>query len=86
MQPRILYSARLSFGIGEIKSFPNRQRIKEFMATKPVRQGILRGALLVGEKKRPEATKTRKDQRTSPETPTGNTKAFITFNNHFECR
>ena len=56
MQPRILYPARLSFRIeGEIKSFPDRQKIKEFMMTKPVWQGILRGTLLVGEKKRRKA-------------------------------
>ena len=71
MQPRILSSARLSFRMeGEIRSFPDRQKIKEFMTLKPVRQGILRGTLLVGEKKRPKPTNTRKDQRTLPETPT----------------
>ena len=71
MQPRILSSARLSFRTeGEIKSFPDRQKIKEFMTSKPVWQGILRGTLLVGGIKRPKPTETRKDQRTSPETPT----------------
>ena len=36
MQPRILYPARLSFRIeGEIKSFPDKQKLKEFMTTKP---------------------------------------------------
>ena len=31
MQPRILYPARLSFKIeGEIKSFPDKQKLKEF--------------------------------------------------------
>ncbi|VFV38089.1 Hypothetical predicted protein, partial [Lynx pardinus] len=34
MQPRILYPARLSFRIkGEIKSFPNKQNLKERMKT-----------------------------------------------------
>ncbi|TKW62311.1 MAG: hypothetical protein DI616_20620 [Paracoccus denitrificans] len=34
---RILSPARLSFSIeGEIKSFSDRQKIKEFMTTKPV--------------------------------------------------
>ena len=61
----------MSFRIeGEIKSFPDWQNRKEFMTTKPVQEGILRGTLLVGEKKRSKATKTRKAQRTSPETPT----------------
>ena len=35
MQPRILYPASLSFRIGEIKVFPNKQKLKEFITTKP---------------------------------------------------
>ena len=36
MQPRILYPARLSFKIeGETKSFPDKQKLKEFVTTKP---------------------------------------------------
>ena len=35
LQPRILYPARLSFRFdGEIKSFPDKQKLKEFSATK----------------------------------------------------
>ena len=46
MQPRILYSARLSFRIeGEIKSFQDRQKLKEYVTTKPALQEILRGTL-----------------------------------------
>ena len=46
MQPRILYPARLSFRIvGEIKSFQDRQKLKEYVITKPALQEILRGAL-----------------------------------------
>ena len=46
MQPRILYPARLSFKIeGETKSFPNKQKLKEFVTTKPALQEILRGTL-----------------------------------------
>ena len=44
MQPRILYLASLSFRIeGEIKVFPNKQKLKEFVTTKPALQEILRG-------------------------------------------
>ena len=43
MQPRILYPARLSFRIGEIKSFQDRQELKEYVTTKPALQEILRG-------------------------------------------
>ena len=36
MQPRILYPANLSFRIeGEIKVVPNKQKLKEFVTTKP---------------------------------------------------
>ena len=46
MQPRILYPASLSFRIeGEIKAFPNKQKLKEFITTKPALQEILRGTL-----------------------------------------
>ena len=46
MQPRILYPARHSFRIeGEIKSFQDRQKLKEFVTTKPALQEILRGTL-----------------------------------------
>ena len=45
MQLRILYPASLSFRIGEIKIFPKKQKLKEFITTKPALQEILRGIL-----------------------------------------
>ena len=46
MQLRILYPASLSFRIEEeIKVFPNKQKLKEFITTKPALQEILRGIL-----------------------------------------
>ena len=45
MQPRILYPASLSIKIGEIKVFPNKQKLKEFITTKSALQEILRGTL-----------------------------------------
>ena len=45
MQP-ILYPARLSLKIeGEIKSFQDKQKLKEFANTKPALQEILKGVL-----------------------------------------
>ena len=45
MQPRILYPA-MSFRIeGEIKSFQDRQKLKEYVTIKPALQEILRGTL-----------------------------------------
>ena len=46
MQSRILYPARLSFRIeGEIKNFQDRQKLKEYMTTKPALQEILKEML-----------------------------------------
>ena len=43
MQLRILYPASLSFRIeGEKKVIPNKQKLKEFMTSKPALQEILR--------------------------------------------
>ena len=48
MQPRILYPARLSFRIeGDIKSFQDRQKLKEYVTSKPALQEILRGTLKI---------------------------------------
>ena len=46
IQPRILYPAKLSFRVeGQIKSFPDKNKLKEFMNTKPVSQEMLEGLL-----------------------------------------
>ena len=45
MEPRILYSARLSFRTGERKSFQDRQKLKDYVTIKPALQEILRGTL-----------------------------------------
>ena len=47
--PRILYPARLSFGFdGEIKSFPNKQKLREVSTTRPVLQQMLNEVLWTG--------------------------------------
>ena len=43
LKPRILYPARLSFRFdGEIKSFPDKQKLREFSTIKPVLQQMLK--------------------------------------------
>ena len=43
LQPRLLYPARFSFGFeGEIKSFTDKQKLREFSTTKPTLQQILK--------------------------------------------
>uniref|UniRef100_A0A8D0P410 L1 transposable element dsRBD-like domain-containing protein n=1 Tax=Sus scrofa TaxID=9823 RepID=A0A8D0P410_PIG len=54
LQPRLLYPARLAFRFeGEIKSFTEKQKLREFSNTKTALQQILKG-LLQTEKKRPQ--------------------------------
>ena len=46
LQPRILYPARLSFRFdGGIKSFTDKQQLREFSTTKPALQWMLKGLL-----------------------------------------
>ena len=46
LQPRLLYQARISFKYeGEIKSFTDKQKLREFSTTKPAFQQILKDLL-----------------------------------------
>ena len=46
LQPRLLYSARISFKYeGEIKSFTDKQKLREFSTIKPALQRILKDLL-----------------------------------------
>ena len=43
LQPRLLYPARISFKIdGEIESFSDKQKLREFSTTKPALQQMLK--------------------------------------------
>ena len=46
LQPRLLYPARISFKYeGKIKSFTDKQKLREFSTTKPALQQILKDIL-----------------------------------------
>ena len=46
LQPRLLYMACISFKIdGEIKSFSDKQKLREFSTTKPALQQMLKGLI-----------------------------------------
>ena len=46
LQPRLLYPAKLSFRIeGQIKSFPDKKTLREFMITKPLLYEMLKGLI-----------------------------------------
>ena len=61
LQPRLLYSARISFKIdGEIKSFTDKQKLREFSTTKPALQQMLKGLLyqeIIKRKNQPQTIK-----------------------------
>ena len=49
LQPRLLYRASISLRFdGEIKSFTDKQKLREFSATKPALQQMLQELLYVG--------------------------------------
>ena len=53
LQLKLFYPARLSFKIkGEIRSFPDKKELKEFVNTKPVLQQMLKGLLWEEEKEK----------------------------------
>ena len=46
LQPRLLYPARISFKTDEeIKSFSDKQKLREFSTTKPALQQMLKGLI-----------------------------------------
>ena len=46
LQPRLLYPAKLSFRIKEqIKSFPDKKKLKEFIIAKPLLYEMLKGLI-----------------------------------------
>ena len=46
LQPRLLYPAKLSFRIrGQIKSFPDKKKLKEFIITKPLLYEMYKGLI-----------------------------------------
>ena len=58
LQPGLLYPAKLSFKIeGEIRSFLDKKKLKEFVNTKPVLPQMLKGLLEEEEEKEKEETK-----------------------------
>ena len=46
IQPRLLHPAKISFKIdGEIKSFSDKQKLRDFSTTKPTLQQMLKGLI-----------------------------------------
>ena len=45
LHPRLLYPAKLSFRGGQIKCFPDKVKLKEFIITKPLLEEMLKGLI-----------------------------------------
>ena len=46
LQPRLLYPAKMAFRIkGQIKSFPDKKNLKEFICSKPLLYEMLKGVI-----------------------------------------
>ena len=46
LHPRLLYPAKISFKMdGKIKSFPDKEKLKEFIITKPLLYEMLKGLI-----------------------------------------
>ena len=62
LQSRLLYPARISFKIdGEIKSFSDKQKLREFSTTKPALQQMSKGII--------QSRNTRKEKRSAKSSP-----------------
>ena len=82
MQPRLLYPAMLSFKMeGEIKSFPNKRRLKEYISTKPALQEIVKGTTLGKERERETE---RGGGNTGTKAKNGNVQ--VPVNNKLKCK
>nr|KAF6437935.1 hypothetical protein HJG59_008656 [Molossus molossus] len=53
LNPRLLYPARLSFKIeDQIKSFPDKKRLREYISTKPALQEMLKRTAIISRRNR----------------------------------
>ena len=78
---KLLYLARIPFKInGEIKSFSDKQKLREFSTTKPALQQMLKGLIY--------SRNTREEKRSTKSTPNnlenGNRNVYI--NNYLKCK
>ena len=81
LQSRLLYSERISFRFkGEIKSFTDKQKLREFSTTKPALQQMLKELFYTGNTRESKGLQ----KRTSNNKVDGN--RIIHINNYLECK
>ena len=79
LQPRLLYPARISFRFDrEIKTFTDKQKLREFSTTKPALQQMLKEVLYTGN------TGKEKTYNSKPETINSNRNIHI--DNYPKCK
>ena len=81
IQPRLLYPTKMSFKInGEIKSFMDKQKLREFSTIKPALKQILKGLTY------PVNTRERKDLQKQTQINQENANRNIHINNYLKCK
>ena len=81
LQSRLLYSERISFRFkGEIKSFTDKQKLREFSTTKPALQQMLKELFYTGNTRESKGLQ----KRTSNNKVDGN--RIIHINNYLKCK
>ena len=78
LQPIFLYITRISFRFdGEIKSFTNKQKSREFSTTKPALQQMLKEILLMGNTRERKGLPRKKKKNPQNNTVNGNSIIYI---------
>ena len=81
IQPRLLYPTKMSVKInGEIKSFMDKQKLREFSTTKPALKQILKGLTY------PVNRRERKDLQKQTQINQENANRNICINNYLKCK
>ena len=81
LQPRLPYPAKISFRIdGDIKSFTDKQKLREFRPTKPALQQIPKGLI------QPVNTGERKDLQKQSQNNQENANRNICINNYLNLK
>ena len=81
LQPRLLYLARILSKIdGEIKTFSDKQKLREFSAFKPALQKNVKGTYIV------KKCEKKKEVQNPPQTIKKNGNRNIYINNYFKCK
>ena len=81
MQPRLLYPARIPFKIdGAIKSFSDKQKLRQFSTTQPALQQMLNGLILYSQEIQQKNKRSTKSNPNNQKMAIGTYISIITLN------